>query len=45
MTLHHNPADDGVESRCSRYLHVRSASEEVGVCGVRGGVGVGPGVG
>ena len=43
-TLDHIPVDNGVESGCSRYLDVRSASEEVGVYGVYGGVVVGSSV-
>jgi len=41
-TLDHNSVDDGVESRCSRYLDVRSAPEEAGAYG---DVGVGSAVG
>ena len=31
-TLDGNPIDDGVESRCSRYLDVRSTAEKGGAC-------------
>ena len=41
-TLDHNSVDDGIESRCSRYLDVRSAAEEAGAYG---DVGIGSVVG
>lgn len=43
-TLDHIPVDNDVESGCSHYLDVRSASEEVGVYGVCGGAVVGSSV-